>query len=1664
MNRSKKAQAAAAAEKEKAQVTADHGDGGAPMVPGTLKMFVPRCRQLHNAELLGTSDPFVKFVDLNNHVIFSTPPVAANLNPTWSKDVASTEMRFLRLQGSIKVQVWDTNTSTDDFMGEVVLSVADAIGYQGEVHFPLAPRENEADDEIIKFASTLGKITIVFDYIPEPLTPDGPPPVLRVGSMPGHLVVSFTGCTALQNRETHGVSDPYVQMIDVQGSTAFKTPRVKKSLDPTWGKDAATHKIRIRNNMLLGAASGAHDFTLQVWDDNVLSDDLMGQVTVTIEDAMMYAMATVATGREEEKCLTLRPREREKDAFLVEHADELGSVNMVFSYEPDVVHVDLPAPPGTMTITVDSGTGLVNRDRLGYSDPFVRFIGVDGETFYESSAMPSTLAPIWPSDAASSMLRIYDGHGVVRLQVWDKNPVTDAFMGEAQLTVAEMMQHATHGEVTLDLRARSKEKDKAILSQRSGMGHLAVQFRFEADPAHLIGMVKPANAGPEPPGEMNMAVVGCAGLRNRDILGVSDPYVKVLGPDARVLYKTPTVSSNLEPEWDPETCSAPVRLAHSRGLLRFQVWDENNLRSDRLLGEHVMTVADALCYATGKQECVFGLRPREREEESALADHADELGIIRLVFSFKADQTPVPKAFFEDPTGTVIVNINSCANLVNYEATGTSDPYVKVLDLDGRQILKTKTIENTLHPTFTRGPRTLVEVPIGANTGEITLQVWDRNAFADAFMGEVKLPIADALAYSTNGPSAKTIMPLKPRLHEVSKKVKLSAHCLGTMDLEVQYEKNVKKLSPAEWERRRLFDILVPLKYVINHIEHATEAELLFRELMVYIPFIVAFMFFALARRDTLEEHYIAGGFQQQFTDNALIPTLFHDGAVPRRTNHLMGWWEVGTVERFHDWFEGLVVPAFWDWRNPHEDSDRFGPAGANKAIGAVRIRTLQMRSDSCQANTAFYPKLPNSNYNDACFADYNDLGSDKQTLYGPAGSNFSVPYVEGCDFKLMTIQGELARYPCGGYIVDFPLFASFNATLTKARYLREMGFFNETATRFLLIEWFTSNNALAMVTSSKYFVEVTNAGGWIRTAQIRSFKIFSDTVPWSFFFLYDVFFALFVLYYWVKVFADFVRFYRRTGLRIAYFTQFWTLLELLNLGIFCGTLGLHFSWQAASIDFLAVRDSIDPDLHSERLNYVMNLYFLEVFGNSGNAILLYFKILKFLSMNNKLNILTRTMARAMDNILGVLAIFFLITAAFALAGVQLYGNYLFEYRDFSSAFSSLFRALMGQFDYEELRVKNRAVTFIYFWSFIVLGLFIMLNFVTAIIGSAYQEEQSSQKTLPLAIAIRRTLRQIAAFNVREAARAAVNAFLLRTRRLRSDLLFEYISMYRLGLLQRAGVTEYAIRRRTADEPEFFVTRATFDKIIPRADRGEVISQQYLDDMYLEIVEDYDLLDRDQSKEEEELHGAMEAAITEAFGSILVTRDTEKITRCQSTVLVGPEKAKALRSAKEMSAPTGAAAHDLSGSMANANASTLPRGTIAEASQAQQATQSPQQTDRLAGATFETAEQDADEADGAEVLFHPETAADAIMAALPADADEYLALQRQRVLEHYLQSHVGNTAETHGLMGVSLQAFVLEQSVRQLLDVVTLRSHVLCDEFDLDEELVSSPAAAPAAA
>eukprot|EP00760_Papus_ankaliazontas_P035464 PhM_4_TR7807/c0_g1_i1/m.3517 len=158
---------------------------------------------------------------------------------------------------------------------------------------------------------------------------------------------------------------------------------------------------------------------------------------------------------------------------------------------------------------------------------------------------------------------------------------------------------------------------------------------------------------------------------------------------------------------------------------------------------------------------------------------------------------------------------------------------------------------------------------------------------------------------------------------------------------------------------------------------------------------------------------------------------------------------------------------------------------------------------------------------------------------------------------------------------------------------------------------------------------------------------------------------------------------------------------------------------------------------------YSLLMYTLANNVNAFNTVITYLKFLQYLRISERLGILTRTFSRSSEGLIGILFLFFLVVLAFALSGIAMYGASMTEFKNMNTALATMMKMLVGQFDYLAMKEENPELTAWYFWSYEILAMFLLLNFILALVSNSFAEENSNISLVPLDVICMRQIEEI---------------------------------------------------------------------------------------------------------------------------------------------------------------------------------------------------------------------------------------------------------------------------------------------------------------------------------
>jgi len=118
-------------------------------------------------------------------------------------------------------------------------------------------------------------------------------------------------------------------------------------------------------------------------------------------------------------------------------------------------------------------------------------------------------------------------------------------------------------------------------------------------------------------------------------------------------------------------------------------------------------------------------------------------------------------------------------------------------------------------------------------------------------------------------------------------------------------------------------------------------------------------------------------------------------------------------------------------------------------------------------------------------------------------------------------------------------------------------------------------------------------------------------------------------------------------------------------------------------------------------------------------------QMFKAFSAQPRLSIVTETLNSARLDLLHFLLVFISILLAFVVAGVVLFGRQVDDFTTFSRSFITCCRVLIGDFDWEQMLQVGRAEAALWFGSFTVVNVLLMMNMLLAIVMDAYAIQKS---------------------------------------------------------------------------------------------------------------------------------------------------------------------------------------------------------------------------------------------------------------------------------------------------------------------------------------------------
>ncbi|VDN98329.1 unnamed protein product [Rodentolepis nana] len=475
------------------------------------------------------------------------------------------------------------------------------------------------------------------------------------------------------------------------------------------------------------------------------------------------------------------------------------------------------------------------------------------------------------------------------------------------------------------------------------------------------------------------------------------------------------------------------------------------------------------------------------------------------------------------------------------------------------------------------------------------------------------------------------------------------------------------------------------------------------RELLIYILFVVTLVTIAFGMLDP-KAFYMTESIR-----DVLMNTPLEDADITLGTvNSIDDYWKV---------LRGPLLDVLYDdvWYNEAKiaSDDSYFIGYESLRLGLIRIRQQRMGNQSCSIPKDFAQQIT------TCYGTYR-IGLEETSPFGPANST-AWKFTNGDTLEMGMHFGSIAVYGGGGYYLDLPNDKD-EAKSSLDELFENLWIDRGTSAVFVHINIYNPNVNLFCIVS--LVAETPTTGGILISADFRTVKLLRYVRTQDYVILvFECLFLLFILYYIAEEVIEI------SNLGIKYFKKFWNILDILVIVLSCVCAGFNiFRTVRVNATISSLLSNLDAYSNFERLSY-WEMQFSNAVGLL--VFLVWIKIFKYVSFNKTMNQLNLTLGNCAKDIAGFGVMFFIVFFAFAQLGYLAFGTQVSDFGTFTTSLMTLFRIILGDFDFQALQNAQSILGPLYFLVYIFFVFFVLINMFIAIINDTYLEVKSNLLSQP---------------------------------------------------------------------------------------------------------------------------------------------------------------------------------------------------------------------------------------------------------------------------------------------------------------------------------------------
>jgi len=377
---------------------------------------------------------------------------------------------------------------------------------------------------------------------------------------------------------------------------------------------------------------------------------------------------------------------------------------------------------------------------------------------------------------------------------------------------------------------------------------------------------------------------------------------------------------------------------------------------------------------------------------------------------------------------------------------------------------------------------------------------------------------------------------------------------------------------------------------------------------------------------------------------------------------------------------------------------------GQNKLLGGTRITVIRVEEVPCE-----FKGLP-SNFA-PCYTGYSSEATNKSTYW--VGDK-EMPYLTAEEAQSELFYGRFMSYDGDGNIYD--LSADPDDATIELRELFDDGVIGRDA-RVLFFDFVTLNANLNLHTVGRLCFELPADGGVVTYSEIKTWRFWRYlTTRGKELFAMEVIVTMMVVFYTWEELSELymLGFYE-------YKKDFWNLVDWVNLLFFYTTIFWRVKVELAS------HPSMTNLYEYESYRTYVWIFSMEAYFNMVNAFLLFFKLFKYLNVSRNVRVLFMMFKKTASDMLVFVIILIVIFLAYGIGGFLVFSSNVSDYRSFSYSIINLFRYTVTEMDYDALKQANVTAGTIYYMTWTLLMLLILVNVFIAILSDGFAEAQEDK-------------------------------------------------------------------------------------------------------------------------------------------------------------------------------------------------------------------------------------------------------------------------------------------------------------------------------------------------